>query len=89
MKKKRKVLYNVMAVFFISSAISCMPINATERGAETATTTPATTKATQQQIYLKQLHDKYSHLDIVEVQMFPQEVKGLERLRDVGTILSI
>ncbi|MCB2183788.1 MAG: hypothetical protein KQH63_17300 [Desulfobulbaceae bacterium] len=31
---KRKVLYNVVAVFFISSAISCMPINATERGAE-------------------------------------------------------
>ena len=32
MKKKRKILYNVLSVFFISSAISCMPINATERG---------------------------------------------------------
>ncbi|RJX27799.1 MAG: cytochrome C [Desulfurivibrio sp.] len=37
MKKNRKILYNVLSVFFISSAISCMPINATERGAEVKT----------------------------------------------------
>jgi arsenite-transporting ATPase len=45
------------------------------------------TRARQQRRYLRQIHDRYSHLDITELPMFPQEVKGLERLREVGRIL--
>ena len=44
-------------------------------------------KVRQQQTYLKYIYDKYSHLKISEIPMFPQEVKGLERLREVGEIL--
>jgi len=46
------------------------------------------TRARQQQMYLKHIYEKYSHLNIIEIPMFPQEVKGLERLREVGKILS-
>jgi arsenite-transporting ATPase len=45
------------------------------------------TRARQQQAYLERLYEKYSHLSIIEIPMFPQEVKGLERLREVGKIL--
>ncbi len=45
------------------------------------------TKARQQQTYLKHIHEKYSNLKIVELPMFPQEVKGLQRLREVEEIL--
>ena len=45
------------------------------------------TKASQQQDYLEHIHDTYSHLEIVEIPMFPREVKGLERLEDVNKIL--
>ncbi|MBA7660161.1 hypothetical protein ES703_68160 [subsurface metagenome] len=45
------------------------------------------TKAGQQQAYLKHIYDRYSHLKIVELPMFPYELKGLERLREVGEIL--
>ena len=45
------------------------------------------TKALQQQPYLKQIHEKYSNLKIIEVPMFPQEVKGVARLQEVGKIL--
>jgi arsenite-transporting ATPase len=45
------------------------------------------TKAGQQQTYLKHIRDKYSHLKITELPMFPQEVKGLERLKEVGNLL--
>ena len=54
MKKKRKILYNVLSVFFISSAISCMPINATELGAKKDTTTAAPAAAAQPQAAAKQ-----------------------------------
>lgn len=46
------------------------------------------TRARQQQIYLKHIYEKYSHFNIIEIPMFPQEVKGMERLREVGKILS-
>jgi arsenite/tail-anchored protein-transporting ATPase len=45
------------------------------------------TKARQQQQYLKHIREKYSHLKIVELPMFPQEVKGLPGLREVEKIL--
>ena len=45
------------------------------------------TKALQQRPYLKQIHEKYSNLKIIEVPMFPQEVKGVARLQEVGKIL--
>ena len=44
-------------------------------------------KSEQQQVYLKHIHDKYSHLEITELPMFPGEVKGLERLKEVGNLL--
>jgi arsenite-transporting ATPase len=45
------------------------------------------TKALQQQQYLKHIHEKYSVLKIAELPMFPQEVKGLPKLREVEKIL--
>jgi len=47
------------------------------------------TRARQQQAYLERIYKKYSHLNVIEIPMFPQEVKGLERLREVGKILSL
>jgi arsenite-transporting ATPase len=45
------------------------------------------TKARQQQQYLKHIYDKYSHLKIVEIPMFSEEIKGMQKLREVGKIL--
>ncbi len=45
------------------------------------------TRAHQQRQYLRQIHGKYSHLKITELPLFPQEVKGPERLQEVGNIL--
>ncbi len=45
------------------------------------------TKARQQRQYLSHIHDIYSHLEIIELPMFPQEVKGVEKLREVGKIV--
>ena len=45
------------------------------------------TKARQQKEYLEHIYDKYSHLKIVELPMFPYELKGLDRLREVERIL--
>ena len=45
------------------------------------------TKAGQQQQYLKHIHEKYSNLKIVELPMFPQEIRGLPKLRGVEKIL--
>jgi arsenite-transporting ATPase len=47
------------------------------------------TRARQQQAYLERIYQKYPHLNIIEIPMFPQEVKGPERLREVGKILSL
>lgn len=44
-------------------------------------------KAAQQRTYLDLLHRRYAGLPRTEVPMFPGEVKGLERLRQVGRIL--
>jgi anion-transporting ArsA/GET3 family ATPase len=45
------------------------------------------TKVRQQRPYLKQIRDKYSYLEIVELPMFPREVKGFASLREVAGIL--
>jgi len=45
------------------------------------------TKAEQQQVYMQHIHDNYSHLEIIELPMFPQEVKGTRRLGEVQKIL--
>jgi len=45
------------------------------------------TKARQQQHYLELIYDRYSDLDIIELPMFPYELKGLERLKEVAAIL--
>jgi arsenite-transporting ATPase len=44
-------------------------------------------KAGQQQPYLEAIHDRYSDLPIVEIPLFPYEVKGLSRLEKVAGIL--
>jgi arsenite-transporting ATPase len=45
------------------------------------------TRAEQQRDYLRHIHDTYSRLEIVELPMFPREVKGTQRLDDVRKIL--
>jgi len=44
-------------------------------------------RARQQKGYLEHIHDRYSNLKIVELPMFPNEIKGLKRLREVAKIL--
>jgi arsenite-transporting ATPase len=43
-------------------------------------------KARQQRQYIQHINEKYSHLKIVELPMFPEEVKGMVKLREVGKI---
>lgn len=45
------------------------------------------TKARQQKHYLELIYDRYSDLPIIELPMFPYELKGLDRLREVEKIL--
>jgi arsenite-transporting ATPase len=45
------------------------------------------TKARQQKDYLEHIYEKYSDLQIIELPMFPYELKGLDRLREVEKIL--
>lgn len=44
-------------------------------------------KAGQQERYLEAIYDRYSDLSIVEMPMFPGEVKGMSRLEEVAGIL--
>jgi arsenite-transporting ATPase len=44
-------------------------------------------KAKQQHTYLEAVYDRYSDLSIVEMPMFPGEVKGMSRLEEVAGIL--
>jgi anion-transporting ArsA/GET3 family ATPase len=41
------------------------------------------TKAGQQRIYMDALYDRYAHLEIKELPMFPREIKGLQRIREI------
>jgi arsenite-transporting ATPase len=45
------------------------------------------TKAKQQKKYLKHIYEKYDNLRIIELPMFPQEVKGPQKLGEVQKIL--
>ncbi len=45
------------------------------------------TRARQQKTYLEHIYGKYSHLKIVELPMFPYELKGLDRLSEVQKTL--
>jgi len=45
------------------------------------------TKSDQQQQYLKLLYSTYSHLQIIEIPLFPHEIKGVDRLRLVEKYL--
>jgi arsenite-transporting ATPase len=45
------------------------------------------TKARQQKEYLEHIYDKYADMKITELPMFPYELKGLDRLREVGKTL--
>jgi len=44
-------------------------------------------KARQQKEYIEHIYDRYSHLEIVEIPMFPYELKGLARLKEVERVL--
>jgi len=44
-------------------------------------------KAAQQQEHLRQLRQGYGQLPITEIPLFPQEIQGLERLRQVAAVL--
>jgi arsenite-transporting ATPase len=46
-------------------------------------------RADQQRGYIERLYQKYAGIRIVEVPMFPHEIKGLERLRKVGEYLFV
>jgi arsenite/tail-anchored protein-transporting ATPase len=41
------------------------------------------TKAGQQRQYIDALYDRYAHLEITELPMFPREIKGLQRIREI------
>lgn len=45
------------------------------------------TRARQQKDYLGHIYDKYSEMQIVELPMFPYELKGMDRLKEVEKIL--
>lgn len=44
-------------------------------------------KASQQMPYLQSIHNKYGNLRITELPMFPHEVKGLDRIKEVAGVL--
>jgi anion-transporting ArsA/GET3 family ATPase len=44
-------------------------------------------KAAQQQAHLRQLRQRCGQLPITEIPLFPQEIQGLERLRQVSAVL--
>ena len=47
------------------------------------------TKAEQQRPYLSYIHKTFSNLKITEVPMFPQEVKGINRLEETAKYLTV
>ena len=44
-------------------------------------------KMQQQRPHLERLHERYGEVPIVEIPLFPQEVRGVDRLRAVGRLL--
>ncbi|MDP2920523.1 MAG: ArsA family ATPase, partial [Dehalococcoidia bacterium] len=51
---------------------------------ETGTSAFLIARADQQKQYLEHMYSKYSHLQIVEIPLFPHEIKGVDRLRLVA-----
>ncbi len=45
------------------------------------------TKSGQQKDYLKRIYHSYPELEIIELPMFPYEIKGLDRLKEIERIL--
>ena len=45
------------------------------------------TKSQQQRQYLDIIYQQYPNLPIIELPMFPYEIKGLERIGEVGGVL--
>jgi len=45
------------------------------------------TRAEQQKKYIEAIHDSYSYLEIVELPMFPYELKGIARLKEIEKTL--
>jgi arsenite-transporting ATPase len=45
-------------------------------------------KRQQQRPHLERLHQRYGHVPVVEIPLFPQEVRGVERLRAVAAFLA-
>jgi arsenite-transporting ATPase len=45
------------------------------------------TRAEQQRRYIEILREKYRHLPVTELPMFPREIKGMDRLRDISKSL--
>jgi len=45
------------------------------------------TKRIQQQEYIQRIYSNYSNMEIVELPMFPYEIKGLNRLREIERLL--
>jgi arsenite-transporting ATPase len=44
-------------------------------------------KRLQQQPHLESLRERYGSVPMIEIPLFPQEVRGIERLRGVGQLL--
>ena len=44
-------------------------------------------KARQQKNYLEAIYDRYSDLEIIELPLFPYEIKGVDRLKEIEKIL--
>ncbi|MFC2015215.1 ArsA family ATPase, partial [Chloroflexota bacterium] len=44
-------------------------------------------KSEQQKGYIDTIRNNYSDLKIIELPMFPYEMKGLERLKEIGSVL--
>ncbi len=45
------------------------------------------TKAEQQRRYIELLCERYGHITVVEIPMFPYEIKGIDTLKDIGKSL--
>ena len=45
------------------------------------------TKAGQQRQYIDAIYDRYAQLEITELPMFPREIKGVQRIREIQTEL--
>ena len=44
-------------------------------------------RAEQQKGYIETIYSRYSDLEIIQVPMFPYELKGLERLKEIEKVL--